>query len=98
IQHILGTQYKDTDWRRDSITVKAAVEKLAQVAITRTGLKICIPARQPAPQLVTIEDEVLKLISELKADPSVNFNVEVGRTDDVEMTYITVQQTLAKFM
>ncbi|KIK75414.1 hypothetical protein PAXRUDRAFT_172896 [Paxillus rubicundulus Ve08.2h10] len=54
------------DAEGDSVTVNAAVGKLAQVAITRTGLKICIPARQPAPQLVAIEDEVLKSISKLK--------------------------------
>ncbi|KIK77293.1 hypothetical protein PAXRUDRAFT_167346 [Paxillus rubicundulus Ve08.2h10] len=54
------------DAEGDSSTVNTAVEKLAQVAITCTGLKIHIPACQPAAQLVTIEDEVLKLISELK--------------------------------
>ncbi|KIK72351.1 hypothetical protein PAXRUDRAFT_22089 [Paxillus rubicundulus Ve08.2h10] len=54
------------DAEGDSITVNAAVEKLAQVAITCTGLKIRIPARQPAPQLVAIKDEVSKSISKLK--------------------------------
>ncbi|KIK92742.1 hypothetical protein PAXRUDRAFT_146634, partial [Paxillus rubicundulus Ve08.2h10] len=73
---LLSTRYKDTDWRPafgavmdaegDSITANAAVEKLAQVAITCTGLKIHIPTRQPAPQLVAIEDEVSKSISKLK--------------------------------
>jgi hypothetical protein len=78
VQGILGARYKDADWQPafkavmdaegDSSTATTAVEKLAQVAtrVTHTGLKICIPACQPASQLVAVENEVSKSIFELK--------------------------------
>jgi hypothetical protein len=78
VQGILGAQYRDADWQPafkavmdaegDLSAATTTVEKLAQVAIrvTHTGLKIRILARQPASQLVAIENEVSKSISELK--------------------------------
>jgi hypothetical protein len=56
------------DTEGDSSAATTAVKKLAQVAtrVAHTGLKIHIPAHQPASQLVAVENEVSKSISELK--------------------------------
>ncbi|KIK76074.1 hypothetical protein PAXRUDRAFT_170975 [Paxillus rubicundulus Ve08.2h10] len=48
-------------------TATVTVEKLAQAAASCTGLKIHIPACRPAPQLITMEKEVMESISQLKA-------------------------------
>ncbi|KAF9228559.1 hypothetical protein BS17DRAFT_690485, partial [Gyrodon lividus] len=57
--------YNDADWlpafkavmdaEGNTRAATVTVEKLAQAAASRTGRKICIPARRPALQLTTIE-------------------------------------------
>ncbi|KAF9219905.1 hypothetical protein BS17DRAFT_372222 [Gyrodon lividus] len=76
VQDILGTRYNDADWRPafkavmdaegNTGAATVAVEKLAQAAASHTGLKSRIPACRPAPQLATIEKEVMESISQLK--------------------------------
>ncbi|KAG2082598.1 uncharacterized protein F5147DRAFT_783247 [Suillus discolor] len=71
----LGNHYVEEDWmdalktamvvKGDNVKVAKAVKKLASVACQRTGLVVKIQPLTKAPQLQTLEHELMKSIEEL---------------------------------